>query len=265
MLKQILRRNLLETRVKPDEIELIHRDNDFIVLRPLSFRASCKYGANTHWCTSTPSNRDKFDSHTSGEKYLIYILNRKTNPTAVINYERFEELDNKIRGKGGSEQEEKEYEELWEKMRETATSRIAIHVNPIGYEMFGADNLPLDERYETVEDLPVSSIVIDKINDYMESHEVRIPSTVFKEYEKELRGKGFEVEFIAEADDLIVIQILQGREHEANIMNKLTEMADRMNVVLQLKPSVYHSRSEFFYKFGFTPDRNSENLQRIPK
>lgn len=58
------------------EVEKIYEDNDFIVIRPLSLPASCKYGAGTKWCV-TQKNADHFQRYTAGDKKLYFILRKK--------------------------------------------------------------------------------------------------------------------------------------------------------------------------------------------
>lgn len=56
---------------------LVYENDEYIILRPLSFEASKKYGSNTKWCTTMehePSYFDKFYSR----GILIYILNKLT-------------------------------------------------------------------------------------------------------------------------------------------------------------------------------------------
>jgi hypothetical protein len=53
-------------------------DNDeWLLLRPLTFNASKKYGANTKWCTTTEHNSEYFFKYTK-KGVLIYCINKKT-------------------------------------------------------------------------------------------------------------------------------------------------------------------------------------------
>ena len=53
-------------------------DNDeWLLLRPLTFNASKKYGANTKWCTTTENNSEYFFKYTK-KGVLIYCINKKT-------------------------------------------------------------------------------------------------------------------------------------------------------------------------------------------
>ena len=83
----------------------------------------------------------------------------------------------------------------------------------------------------------------------------------FKTYEKELTDNGFEAEFIIN-DGVVTIEIIGVPKHlhgsgiGTKIMNKLSEKADELGIVLQLRPaaSSTHSRKKlinFYSKFGF--------------
>ena len=65
-----------EEKKMESETEKIYEDNDFIVIRPLSLPASCKYGAGTKWCV-TQKNADHFKRYTSGDQKLYFILRKK--------------------------------------------------------------------------------------------------------------------------------------------------------------------------------------------
>ena len=61
------------------QVEKIYEDDKFLVVRPLTRQSSCKYGANTKWCT-TSSDSGHFEKYTYGIQRLYYIIN-KTNST----------------------------------------------------------------------------------------------------------------------------------------------------------------------------------------
>lgn len=61
------------------QVDKIYEDDKFLVIQPKSHKASCKYGANTKWCT-TAQSPDHFQRYTSGSQALYYIIN-KANST----------------------------------------------------------------------------------------------------------------------------------------------------------------------------------------
>ena len=65
------------------QVEKIYEDEDVLVVRPMSYAASCYYGANTKWCTTTKGSSGYFDKHFSNGK-LYYFLNKKTNVKSAL-------------------------------------------------------------------------------------------------------------------------------------------------------------------------------------
>jgi len=66
---------------KIDEKELekqiikLHDDGEWLVIRPLTFQASLKYGADTRWCTAMKKEISHFNRYTK-RGILIYCINR---------------------------------------------------------------------------------------------------------------------------------------------------------------------------------------------
>lgn len=59
-------------------------DNDeWLILKPLSHKASLKYGARTKWCTATKGNKTYFNQYFSNG-VLIYIIHKKDNVKTAI-------------------------------------------------------------------------------------------------------------------------------------------------------------------------------------
>lgn len=69
--------------MKSEEKELetqvikIHEDSEWLLIRPLTFKSSCKYGANTKWCTTTEHNQEYYNKYAK-RGVLIYCINKKT-------------------------------------------------------------------------------------------------------------------------------------------------------------------------------------------
>ena len=69
--------------MKSEEKELetqvikVHEDNEWLLIRPLTFKSSCKYGANTKWCTTTEHNQEYYHKYAK-KGVLIYCINKKT-------------------------------------------------------------------------------------------------------------------------------------------------------------------------------------------
>lgn len=65
-----------EKKIK-EEVEKIYENDRFLIVRPLSHRSSCYYGANTQWCTTTRHSDDNFIKYTTSGK-LYYIIDKKS-------------------------------------------------------------------------------------------------------------------------------------------------------------------------------------------
>lgn len=61
------------------QVDKIYEDDRFLVVKPKTHQASCKYGANTKWCT-TAQDTQHFDRYTRDRQGLYYIIN-KANST----------------------------------------------------------------------------------------------------------------------------------------------------------------------------------------
>lgn len=74
---------LFQKKEKDKELEKqadkIYEDDKFLVIKPKSEEASCKYGSNTKWCV-TSKDSGHFGRYTSGKQALYFIIN-KTNST----------------------------------------------------------------------------------------------------------------------------------------------------------------------------------------
>ena len=60
-----------------NEIIKIYEDDEFLVIKPLTFNSSKKYGSNTKWCTTSYENPEHFIRYSSNG-ILIYVINRLT-------------------------------------------------------------------------------------------------------------------------------------------------------------------------------------------
>ena len=55
----------------------LYEDNEWLVIKPMSYQASLKYGASTKWCTASKNESDYYFSY-SKRGILIYCINKKT-------------------------------------------------------------------------------------------------------------------------------------------------------------------------------------------
>lgn len=64
------------------QVHKISDDEEWLMLRPLTYESSKKYGSNTKWCT-THSDRGYFDKYTKNG-ILIYMINKKTGVKVAV-------------------------------------------------------------------------------------------------------------------------------------------------------------------------------------
>lgn len=57
------------------QVEVIHQDDEWLILKPLSFKSSLAYGSNTKWCTAMRTEPDYFYRY-SKNGILIYVINK---------------------------------------------------------------------------------------------------------------------------------------------------------------------------------------------
>ena len=60
------------------EVDRVYENDRFLIIRPLSHKSSCYYGASTKWCTTSTDNDDYFNRYTSRGK-LYYIIDKKSS------------------------------------------------------------------------------------------------------------------------------------------------------------------------------------------
>ena len=72
-------RNKAKDKEEEKKVDKIYEDDKFLILKPQSEAASCKYGSNTKWCV-TSRGSGHFGRYTSGRQQLYFIIN-KTNST----------------------------------------------------------------------------------------------------------------------------------------------------------------------------------------
>jgi len=166
-------KSLDETSVKSGEKEEIYRDNNYIVVRPLTHNAAMKYGCDTNWCTST-SNTKHFNSHTKDNNFLLYIINRNTKPELQqIRNEKIKRFNDAYNS------DVWEYLDDDEKEKYLDFSRIAISVEYDDYDkypelrVFDANDFDLYDftgEWGSINKLPIPQTVKDAINDYLRNN-----------------------------------------------------------------------------------------------
>ena len=59
------------------QIKVVYANEEWMVIRPLTYHSSLKYGASTKWCTASDSNPDYFLRY-SKRGILLYMINKLT-------------------------------------------------------------------------------------------------------------------------------------------------------------------------------------------
>ena len=72
-----------------NQVVVDYDSDEWLLIRPITFESSIKYGAGTKWCTTSESNPDHFFRY-SKRGCLIYIIN-KLNGYKVACYKNFDE------------------------------------------------------------------------------------------------------------------------------------------------------------------------------
>ena len=75
-------------KVEPKEYDDLYRDDDYVFVSPLTHNASCKYGANTKWCTTNRDDDEMFDEHIIGG-VLVYLIIRNEELAEKLGNRKF--------------------------------------------------------------------------------------------------------------------------------------------------------------------------------
>jgi hypothetical protein len=65
------------------QIIKVYEDYEWLLVKPLTYESSKKYGANTKWCTASSQTSDYFTNYTQTGT-LIYIINKKSGKKIAI-------------------------------------------------------------------------------------------------------------------------------------------------------------------------------------
>jgi hypothetical protein len=63
-------------KIDETDTEKVYEDPNILIVRPLTHKSSCKYGAGTRWCT-TDNDSTHYNRYTSGAQGLYYIILKK--------------------------------------------------------------------------------------------------------------------------------------------------------------------------------------------
>lgn len=64
------------TFIREEHINIIHECDDYILLQPKTHKGSCKYGANTKWCTASKKDVNTYERYTK-QGFLVYLISKR--------------------------------------------------------------------------------------------------------------------------------------------------------------------------------------------
>jgi hypothetical protein len=71
-----------EEREAKKSVKVIYKDENVLVVKPLTHKASCYYGYETRWCTASKDSDSNFNRYTS--KGVLYYFIPKNNPRGKV-------------------------------------------------------------------------------------------------------------------------------------------------------------------------------------
>lgn len=143
-------------KIDETDTEKVYEDPNVLIVRPLTHKSSCKYGAGTRWCT-TNSDKTHYDRYTSGAQGLYYIILKKFD------------------------QSNKFY-------------KIAIHKSPSGEdEWYDAQDKPFSDREKEVFNLGAPKIIQTIDNHYGELMEEKLGNLLNNVFDDSHTSASFDV------------------------------------------------------------------------
>lgn len=171
-----------EGKVPKVERNILLRDKNYILIEPLTQRASCKYGAFTKWCSANPERlKDKPGDHGHWDRntqnmQLLYLIDRYENidEQDIDDKRRFASISNRIEGGGREDLDEDDlefYDENSDDMDMYNFEKIAFSKN------YSDDKIKIWDKNNasfsgynfednTIDDLPIDEYVKDIIKKY---------------------------------------------------------------------------------------------------
>jgi hypothetical protein len=134
-----------ELEIKSKETSKIYEDDKIVVLRPLTWEASCLYGAGTKWCTASKKSMEHFLNYSStGGLYYIIVkdlsVDNKYHKVALYKTDTdetwYDALDEKIYKEGIERLKTNLPPELFQKIEEDY--KLVYSINPVVIEAFNS-------------------------------------------------------------------------------------------------------------------------------
>ena len=78
-----------------DEYDKWYEDKEWLVVIPKTYKAACKFGANTKWCTASKDTDSEFNTYSSEDTPLIDIINKIDNKKWQVHFDTNQWMDAK--------------------------------------------------------------------------------------------------------------------------------------------------------------------------
>ena len=181
-------------RIDETETEKVYEDPNILIVRPLTHKSSCKYGAGTRWCT-TDNNSTHYNRYTSGAQGLYYIILKKFD------------------------QSNKFY-------------KIAIHKSPSGEdEWYDAQDKPFSDREKEVFNLGAPKIIQTIDNHYDKLLEEKVGNLLNNVFDDNGTSASFDVSRDLKVDVPVFIVFRWPKNLDENHYNVMMDLVVNGEIV----------------------------------
>lgn len=213
--------SLAEMKVDMKEMESqiikIHEDDEWLLLRPLTYASSKKYGSNTKWCTTQETNPEYFTKYTA-KGVLIYCIN-KVNGYKVASFYSLDKNDPEF--------------SYWNQK----DSRIDSTDSELTLELIGfirdyvKDSKVKTNRYMLSDNMRTKEDVLlkQRVPDPLEP--IEIPDRLRNRIGDAIRRENYEDDSMDPQEDMDVSEMTELCESETEIGTMPESIIDRMTLV----------------------------------
>jgi hypothetical protein len=241
-----------EYREKEKGILILVDNDEYLVIRPLTYEASTKYGASTKWCTASNNSRIQFDEYTRNG-ILIYMIRKESMDKVAIHLRA---------GSNGSIRETT----FWD----VKDSRI--DATEAGFDLMMIHNFLQEVKKDprTNYDLAVSLGIIEPVSDKMVDPMPQWEPIEMPPYPQGYAGIAIEDTQVGETAEHLAMPIrpilteaemglLAGTE-TTNGMNPCLEIPLQAKVCNLALPETKQSRIKKFFKGLHNPFKRKKNI-----
>jgi len=122
-------------KMKKKDIIIVHDDEEWLFIKPMTHEASVTYGYGTKWCTSMINEPHYFYKHSS-KGVLIYVINKKNKRKFGV----YSDIETKISIYNEKDDKVDSYEMDMNRERlDILVNLVDFSINPNNYELFSED------------------------------------------------------------------------------------------------------------------------------